>query len=147
MKIVPRKLGLYFGYRYILFHFILLLYQRIKENMSEDINKTNQLIDLLQQDNSIYQIEQESLNDSSIINEAILQKSGYLNLRSKIPFISKWDRAFYFIQNGLLMFMQKNEIAGNNFMELKSDISVSIGNIDDRPFTFQVISQFPKRFY
>lgn len=55
--------------------------------MSEEINKTNQLIDLIQQDDSIYYAEplessNQSDNDVSIISENVLQKSGYLNLRS-----------------------------------------------------------------
>ena len=52
--------------------------------MTDEINKTNQLIDLLQQDESIYKIDQPSLNNDhgeSTINEFALQKSGYLNLK------------------------------------------------------------------
>jgi hypothetical protein len=43
------------------------------------------------------------------------------------------------------MCMHKNEVAGTSFMELKSDFSVSACEIDERPFTFQVTSQFPKK--
>jgi DCC-interacting protein 13 alpha len=114
----------------------------IKKEMTSDIAKTNQLIDLLQQDDSIYRIES---NPTSTSDSTSLQKSGYLNLRSKIPFISKWDRAFYFIQNGFLMTMQKNEIAGAPFIEIKSDLTCAICPCDDRPFTFQINSQFPKK--
>ena len=53
--------------------------------MAEDLNKTNQLIDLLQQDDSIYYVDRpgdEIKNRSVNINESVFQKSGYLNLRS-----------------------------------------------------------------
>ena len=118
----------------------------IKEHMSEEVNKSNQMIELLQQDDSIYYAENPNAEETiEPISDNIVQKSGYLNLRSKFPFISKWDRSFYFIQNGYLMQQGKNEIAGYPFMELKADLSASLCEIDDRKFTFQVISQFPKK--
>jgi hypothetical protein len=66
---------------------------------------------------------------------------------SKFPFISKWDRAFYFIQNNCLMHQQKEEIAGSVFMELKPDLSVTACEIDERPYTFQISSQVTKKYF
>ena len=54
---------------------------RIKEAMGEEINKNNQMIELLQQDDSIYQAEQASFDEGSVRSES-LQKCGFLNLRS-----------------------------------------------------------------
>lgn len=45
------------------------------------------------------------------------------------------------------MHQQKSEIAGSAFMELKSDLCVSACEIDDRQFTFQITSQFPKKIF
>ena len=53
--------------------------------MVKDLNETNQLIDLLQQDDSIYYIDHPNMENGSNhvkINESVFQKSGYLNLRS-----------------------------------------------------------------
>ena len=52
--------------------------------MSEEINKSNQLVELLQQDDSIYYAENpnEQKNEDEQISEHIVQKSGFLNLRS-----------------------------------------------------------------
>ena len=46
--------------------------------MGDEINRNNQLIELLQQDDSIYYAEQTGLTGT--IDDS-LQKSGYLNLR------------------------------------------------------------------
>lgn len=56
----------------------------MKTNLGEEMNKTNQIIDLLQQDESIYYIDGGSseLANESPISKLILQKSGYLNLKS-----------------------------------------------------------------
>ena len=43
------------------------------------------------------------------------------------------------------MHQQKNEIAATSFLEIKSDLSVNPIEIDDRLYTFQIVSQFPKR--
>lgn len=43
------------------------------------------------------------------------------------------------------MHQPKNEIVGTSFLELRSDLTVSSIEIDDRLFTFQIVSQFPKR--
>lgn len=51
---------------------------QVKAAMSEEINKNNQMIELLQQDDSIYQAEQPNFE----VNEGSLQKCGFLNLRS-----------------------------------------------------------------
>jgi hypothetical protein len=63
--------------------------------MAEDISKTNQMIDLLQQDDSIYYIDQpvsDKVNNNVTISDTVFQKSGYLNLRSYVikKMISKY---------------------------------------------------------
>ena len=45
------------------------------------------------------------------------------------------------------MHQSNNEIAGSPFLELKSDLTVSACEVDDLRFTFQILSQFPKRFF
>jgi hypothetical protein len=57
--------------------------------MSDEMNKSNQLVELLQQDDSIYYAEdpREASRDPAVeepISETVVQKSGYLNLRSYI---------------------------------------------------------------
>lgn len=69
----------------------------------------------------------------------------YFNFSRKFPLLFKWDRIYYFIQNGCLMHQQKNEVAGSVFLELKSDLTISPCEIDDLKFTFQLNSQFPKK--
>lgn len=49
------------------------------------------------------------------------------------------------MQNGWIMHQAKNEIVGTSFLEIKSDLTVSPVEIDDRLYTFQIVSQFPKR--
>lgn len=49
----------------------------------ENMEKTNNLIDLLQQDSSVYYAERpDDHANKNLKNSNILQKSGYLNLRS-----------------------------------------------------------------
>lgn len=117
----------------------------VKAKLSEEINKNNQLIELFQQDDSIYYVEQQENPSATTIPNDSLQKTGYLNLRSKFPLFFNWERAFYFLQNGWLMCQPRTEIVGSSFLELKSDLTVSATEIDDRLFTFQIVSQFPKR--
>ena len=52
--------------------------------MSEEISKSNQIIDLLQQDESIYFAESNDKEVFDSIDESIVQKSGYLNLKSYV---------------------------------------------------------------
>lgn len=120
---------------------------KVKTEMSEEINKNNQLIELLQQDESIYQAEQQDYDKENPMRNELVQKCGFLNLRSKFPLLFKWDRIYYFIQNGCLMHQQKNEVAGSVFLELKSDLTISLCEIDELKFTFQLNSQFPKKTY
>lgn len=119
----------------------------VKAQLSEEMNKNNQMIELLQQDDSIYHAEQPDFDSQNPARNEMLQKCGFLNLRSKFPIIFKWDRIYYFIQNGCLMHQQKNEVAGSVFLELKSDVTVTACEIDDLKFTFQIVSQFPKKTY
>jgi hypothetical protein len=53
---------------------------KIKEEMSSEMNKNNQMIELLQQDDSIYQAEQPDFENLTTSDS--LQKCGFLNLRS-----------------------------------------------------------------
>lgn len=80
-----------------------------------------------------------------------LRNSNFLILLKKprkFPLIFKWDRIYYFIQNGCLMHQQKTDVVGSVFLELKSDVTVHAIEIDDLKFTFQINAQFPsKRTY
>jgi hypothetical protein len=61
-------------------------------------------------------------------------------LRTKYPFISKWDRYYFFTQNGSLMYQQKTDIAGTSLIDLKSDLVITPIDCDDRRFVFQIQS-------
>jgi len=117
----------------------------LKNQLAEEMNKNNQMIELLQQDDSIYQAEQPDFSHEDPSRCERLQKCGFLNLRSKFPLIFKWDRIYYFIQNGCLMHQQKSDVAGSVFLELKSDVTVHAIEIDDLKFTFQLTTQFPSK--
>lgn len=54
----------------------------VKKQLGEEMNKNNQMIELLQQDDSIYQAEQPDFNMQDPNRYERLQKSGFLNLRS-----------------------------------------------------------------
>ena len=79
----------------VFFNSILIFYKfkiiyiliRYKTGLKDQIDKTEQLIELLQQDQSIYYAHKElsDLKDDVEVNEneeTRLQKSGYLNLKS-----------------------------------------------------------------
>ena len=57
---------------------------KIKEEMSNEMNKNNQMIELLQQDDSIYHAEQPDFENFTTSDS--LQKCGFLNLRSWVYF-------------------------------------------------------------
>ena len=54
----------------------------IKTQLGEEMNKNNQMIELLQQDDSIYQAEQPDFDTQDPSRYETLQKYGFLNLRS-----------------------------------------------------------------
>lgn len=108
------------------------------------MSKTTQLIDLIQHDPTIYNNEENKSSSSENINQAF--KSGYLNLRtSYVPFISKWDRYYFCIQNGSLIYQNKNDIAGTPIIDLKSDLVIIPTESDDRRFVFQINSLSNKK--
>jgi hypothetical protein len=113
-----------------------------KDTLNEEITKTTQLVDLLQQNPTIYYAESEhtEYSENSLKISDLNYKSGYLNLRTKYPFISKWDRYYFFTQNGSLMYQQKTDIAGTSLIDLKSDLVITPIDCDDRRFVFQIQS-------
>ena len=117
-----------------------------KDSLNEEITKTTQLVDLLQQDPSVYYVEQGTYDNDQLqsLNQ-VYYKSGYLNLRTKYPFISKWDRYYFFTQNGSLMYQLKSDIAGSSLIDLKSDLVLMPIECDDRRFTFQINSISTKK--
>lgn len=113
--------------------------------MAEETNKTSQLIELIQQDSSIYYAESQHTQMALSDLSNTFYKSGYLNLKSNIPLLSIWNRYYYFTQNGCLMQQDKNEIVGTTVMELKSDLVISPVGDDERRFVFQISSLSPKK--
>ena len=62
-----------------MFNEILIVFLSTKAALSEEINKTNQMIELFQNDES----SQNAQDDENVqINENVYQKCGYLNVRS-----------------------------------------------------------------
>lgn len=56
---------------------------RVKLKQMENMEKTNNMIDLLQQDRSVYYAQRsDDHGNKNLKNSNIIQKSGYLNLRS-----------------------------------------------------------------
>ncbi len=62
----------------------LFSYLSAKQELADETSKTNQLIDLLKQDESIYDFEKLDINSKTPIDidANTQQKAGYLNLRS-----------------------------------------------------------------
>lgn len=134
-------------YKFDHWHFPLFYYNnRYKDELREEATKTGELMDIIQQDPSIYFAEAEHTQLSQIADLSnVHYKSGYLNMKSRIPIISKWDRYFFFTQNGSLMHQLKTEIAGYPLIDLKSDIVVLPLEFDDRRYVFQINCLSPKR--
>ncbi|XP_073507660.1 DCC-interacting protein 13-beta isoform X1 [Phyllobates terribilis] len=75
---------------------------------------------------------------SPVINRNLLQKAGYLNMRSKTGLVTTtWDRLYFFTQGGNLMCQHRGEVAGGLIQDL-DNCSVMAVDCEDRRYCFQI---------
>ncbi|XP_059537764.1 DCC-interacting protein 13-beta isoform X2 [Myotis daubentonii] len=72
------------------------------------------------------------------INRNLIQKAGYLNLRSKTGLVStSWERLYFFTQGGNLMCQPRGAVAGGLIQDLDG-CSVMAVDCEDRRYCFQI---------
>ncbi|CAI9571509.1 unnamed protein product [Staurois parvus] len=77
---------------------------------------------------------------SPIINRNLIQKAGYLNMRSKTGLVTTtWERLYFFTQGGNLMCQHRGEVAGGLIQDL-DNCSVMAVDCEDRRYCFQITS-------
>ncbi|XP_073476382.1 DCC-interacting protein 13-beta isoform X1 [Aquarana catesbeiana] len=77
---------------------------------------------------------------SPIINRNLIQKAGYLNMRSKTGLVTTtWERLYFFTQGGNLMCQHRGEVAGGLIKDL-DNCSVMAVDCEDRRYCFQITS-------
>ncbi|XP_069620571.1 DCC-interacting protein 13-beta isoform X1 [Ranitomeya imitator] len=75
---------------------------------------------------------------SPVINRNLLQKAGYLNMRSKTGLVTTtWERLYFFTQGGNLMCQHRGEVAGGLIQDL-DNCSVMAVDCEDRRYCFQI---------
>ncbi|XP_032895263.1 DCC-interacting protein 13-beta isoform X1 [Amblyraja radiata] len=73
-------------------------------------------------------------------NRNLLQKAGYLNIRTKTGLVStSWDRLYFFTQGGNLMCQPRGAVAGGLILDL-DNCSVMAVDCEDRRYCFQIVS-------
>ncbi|NP_001087772.1 adaptor protein, phosphotyrosine interacting with PH domain and leucine zipper 2 L homeolog [Xenopus laevis] len=74
------------------------------------------------------------------INRNLIQKAGYLNMRSKTGLVTtSWERLYFFTQGGNLMCQHRGEVAGGLIQDL-DNCSVMAVDCEDRRYCFQITS-------
>ncbi|XP_036923840.1 DCC-interacting protein 13-beta isoform X1 [Sturnira hondurensis] len=72
------------------------------------------------------------------INRTLIQKAGYLNLRSKTGLVTTtWERLYFFTQGGNLMCQPRGAVAGGLIQDL-DNCSVMAVDCEDRRYCFQI---------
>ncbi|XP_045443519.1 DCC-interacting protein 13-beta isoform X3 [Pipistrellus kuhlii] len=72
------------------------------------------------------------------INRNLIQKAGYLNLRSKTGLVTtSWERLYFFTQGGNLMCQPRGAVAGGLIQDL-DNCSVMAVDCEDRRYCFQI---------
>ncbi|KAG1683574.1 DCC-interacting protein 13-alpha [Nymphon striatum] len=72
-------------------------------------------------------------------NTTLIQKAGYLFLRSKIGgMVTKWEKVFVFTQGGNLLHINQGEVGGACIMELDFRVTAQHNENEDRRFVFHV---------
>lgn len=75
-----------------------------------------------------------------VINRNLIQKAGYLNMRSKTGLVTTaWERLYFFTQGGNLMCQHRGEVAGGLIQDL-DNCSVMAVDCEDRRYCFQITS-------
>lgn len=73
-------------------------------------------------------------------NRNLLQKAGYLNIRTKTGLVStSWDRLYFFTQGGNLMCQPRGAVAGGLILDL-DNCSVMAVDCEDRRYCLQIVS-------
>ncbi|KAM8973406.1 DCC-interacting protein 13-beta [Pelodytes ibericus] len=73
-----------------------------------------------------------------VINRNLIQKAGYLNMRSKTGLVTtSWERLYFFTQGGNLMCQHRGEVAGGLIQDL-DNCSVMAVDCEDRRYCFQI---------
>ncbi|XP_066447549.1 DCC-interacting protein 13-beta [Eleutherodactylus coqui] len=113
--------------------------QRIQGELdteAESMRITQQ--ELLSGSDSIYTPDYDVA--SPIINRNLIQKAGYLNMRSKTGLVTTtWERLYFFTQGGNLMCQHRGEVAGGLIQDL-DNCSVMAVDCEDRRYCFQITS-------
>uniref|UniRef100_A0A452SPN1 DCC-interacting protein 13-beta n=1 Tax=Ursus americanus TaxID=9643 RepID=A0A452SPN1_URSAM len=92
--------------------------------------------DLLSVDESVYAPDSDVAAPQ--INRNLIQKAGYLNLRSKTGLVTTtWERLYFFTQGGNLMCQPRGAVAGGLIQDL-DNCSVMAVDCEDRRYCFQI---------
>ncbi|XP_069765452.1 DCC-interacting protein 13-beta isoform X2 [Narcine bancroftii] len=112
--------------------------QRIQGQLDEEaeaMRLTQQ--ELLLASDSTY-LPDNNTGASKKANRSLLQKAGYLNIRSKTGLVStSWDRLYFFTQGGNLMSQPRGAVAGGLILDL-DNCSVMAVDCEDRRYCFQI---------
>ncbi|XP_018409375.1 PREDICTED: DCC-interacting protein 13-beta [Nanorana parkeri] len=121
------------GYTQGQVHFII---QGELETEAEAMRISQQ--ELLSGSDAMYTPDYDVVNP--IVNRNLIQKAGYLNLRSKTGLVTTtWDRLYFFTQGGNLMCQHRGEVAGGLIQDL-DNCSVMAVDCEDRRYCFQITS-------
>ncbi|KAG8439405.1 hypothetical protein GDO86_005570 [Hymenochirus boettgeri] len=94
--------------------------------------------DLLSGNDSVYTPDYDVASPN--INRNLIQKAGYLNMRSKTGLVTTtWERLYFFTQGGNLMCQHRGEVAGGLIQDL-DNCSVMAVDCEDRRYCFQITS-------
>nr|XP_035959118.1 DCC-interacting protein 13-beta isoform X2 [Halichoerus grypus] len=92
--------------------------------------------ELLSVDESVYAPDSDVAAPQ--INRNLIQKAGYLNLRSKTGLVTTtWERLYFFTQGGNLMCQLRGAVAGGLIQDL-DNCSVMAVDCEDRRYCFQI---------
>ncbi|KAM4677532.1 DCC-interacting protein 13-beta [Discoglossus pictus] len=92
--------------------------------------------ELLSVDDSVYTPDYDVT--SPVINRNLIQKAGYLNMRSKTGLVTtSWERLYFFTQGGNLMCQHRGDVAGGLIQDL-DNCSVMAVDCEDRRYCFQI---------
>ncbi|XP_006897616.1 PREDICTED: DCC-interacting protein 13-beta [Elephantulus edwardii] len=92
--------------------------------------------ELLSVDESVYTPDSDVAAPQ--INRNLIQKAGYLNLRTKTGLVTTtWERLYFFTQGGNLMCQPRGAVAGGLIQDL-DNCSVMAVDCEDRRYCFQI---------
>ncbi|XP_036093281.1 DCC-interacting protein 13-beta isoform X2 [Rousettus aegyptiacus] len=92
--------------------------------------------ELLSVDESVYTPDFDVATPRS--NRGLVQKAGYLNLRTKTGLVTTtWERLYFFTQGGNLMCQPRGAVAGGLIQDL-DNCSVMAVDCEDRRYCFQI---------